>query len=152
MDSMFSWQREFDVRLEGVSDELLLSRNLDRLGDDRASSEESLHVFEGVWIKLRIIVLRELFQMHRNRSSEVAPSLLSRKYENCRDQTHQRFEDLVHDCLSRLAPRRLRGVAIHSVLCDIDVEAAEIDCTKLVYPVVNFVKLVLLVGISALLD
>ena len=56
------------------------------------------------------------------------------------------------DGLSRAPPVRGGSVAIHPVLCDIDVEAAQIDGTKLVYPVVNFVKLILLVSFPALLD
>ena len=45
-----------------------------------------------------------------------------------------------------------RSVAIHPVLRNIDVKTAQIHGTKLVYPVVNFVELKLLVGLSALLD
>ena len=52
MDAMFSREREFDVRLEGVSDELLLPCELDRLGNNRACVKESLHVFEGSGINL----------------------------------------------------------------------------------------------------
>ena len=58
----------------------------------------------------------------------------------------------VQDGLSRAPPMGRGSVAIHPVLGDIDVEAAQIDGTKLVYPVVNFVKLVLLVRIPALLN
>src|ERR1700722_20775053 len=54
--------------------------------------------------------------------------------------------------LRRAPPAGGGSVAIHSVLGDIDVEAAQIHGTKLVYPVVNFVKLILPIGLLALLD
>src|ERR1700722_320827 len=54
--------------------------------------------------------------------------------------------------LRRAPPAGGGSVAIHSVLGDIDVEAAQIHGTKLVYPVVNFVKLILQVGFAALFN
>jgi hypothetical protein len=56
------------------------------------------------------------------------------------------------DGLSCTASAGVRSIAIHPVLGDVDVEAAQIDGTKLVYPVVNLMKLILLVGFPALLN
>ena len=114
--------------------------------------EKGFHVFEGGRIRLRVIVFRKLFQMHGGGSTEVAPCLLSRKDENRRDQTHQRFENLVHSCLSRPSPVATAEHHNTSGLCDIDVETAEIHGTELVYSVVDLMELVLLVGLAALLD
>ena len=46
----------------------------------------------------------------------------------------------MHDHLRRAAAWRIRRVAIHPVLGDVDVEAAQIDCAKLVERVINLMK------------
>ena len=84
--------------------------------------------------------------------AEGAPRFLGRKNEDRSDQPDQGIEGLMENGLRRAPPAGGGSVAIHSVLGDIDVEAAQIHGTKLVYPVVNFVKLILLVGFAALFN
>ena len=56
----------------------------------------------------------------------------------------------MHDHLCRATTRRIRRVAIHPVLGDVDVEAAQIDRAKLVERVINLVELEGFVSRSAI--
>src|SRR5947208_589177 len=71
----------------------------------------------------------------------MSPRFLGGEYEDRRQQSTQSAEDFMHDRLGRAPPRRVCGVAIHPVLGDIDVEAAQVDGAKLVERVINLVKL-----------
>src|SRR4029077_11523296 len=58
----------------------------------------------------------------------------------------------MHDHLCRAAARRIRRVAVHSILSDVDIEAAQIDSTKLVECVIDLVELELFVSRSTISD
>src|ERR1700704_5681080 len=47
----------------------------------------------------------------------------------------------MHRELGRAAARRIRGVAIHPILGDVDVKAAEIDGAKMIDAMINLVEL-----------
>ena len=47
----------------------------------------------------------------------------------------------MHCALGSAAARRIRGVAIHPILGDVDVKAAKIDGTKMIDAVINLVEL-----------
>ena len=47
----------------------------------------------------------------------------------------------MHCDLGSTAARRIRGVAIHPILGDVDVKAAEIDGAKMIDAVINLVEL-----------
>src|SRR5215471_9165536 len=68
------------------------------------------------------------------------PGFLGCEYENWRKEAAERIENRLHDGLRRAAARRISRVAIHPVLCDVDVEAAQIDSAKLIDRVINLVK------------
>src|SRR5436190_10404189 len=71
----------------------------------------------------------------------MSPRFLGGEYEHRRQQSAQSAENFVHDHLGRASPRRICSVAVHPVLGDIDVEAAQVDGAKLVERVINFMKL-----------
>src|SRR4030095_8494769 len=56
----------------------------------------------------------------------------------------------MHDHLCRATPGRVRRVAIHPVLGDVDIKAAQIDGAKLVKRVIHLVKLESFVRRSAI--
>ena len=58
----------------------------------------------------------------------------------------------MHRCLRRAAARRIRRIAIHPVLGDIDVKAAQIDRTKLIERVIDLVEFVGLIRSAAISD
>src|SRR5580693_3031584 len=86
------------------------------------------------------------------RFTEEPPCLFSRKNENWSDQSYDGIEGSIEDGLGCAAPARIGSVAIHSILGNIHVKAAEIYSTKLVHPMVNLVKFILLVRLPTLLN
>ena len=90
--------------------------------------------------------------MDRVVAAEITPRFLRREDENRGEQLAERREDLMHGHLRRATPRRIDRVAIHPVLCDIDIEAAQIDGAELVKSVVDLVKFVSRVGRATLFD
>ena len=69
------------------------------------------------------------------------PGLLGGECQDRREQTTQRIENFMHRELSRAAARRIRGVAIHPVFGDVDIEAAEIDGAEVIDAMINLVEL-----------
>src|SRR5919109_3846328 len=69
------------------------------------------------------------------------PCLLSAEGKNRREQSAQCVENFIHHHLCRPTKWGVCRVAIHPVLRDIDVEAAQIHGTKLVERVINLVEL-----------
>src|SRR5262249_39774491 len=82
----------------------------------------------------------------------MSPRFLSGEYKNWREQLAKRAEYFMHDTLSCPTTRRICRVAIHPVLGDVDIETAQIHCTKLVQHVVNLVELERFVGRTAIGD
>src|SRR4029077_16710579 len=82
----------------------------------------------------------------------MAPCFLGGKGKNRREQSAERVENFVHDHLCRTPTRRIRCVAIHPVLGDVDIEAAQIDSTKLVEYVIDLVKLERFISRSTISD
>src|SRR5438067_3661041 len=82
----------------------------------------------------------------------MTPCFLGRKRKDRSEQSAQRVENFMHDHLRRAAARRIRRVAVHSVLSDVDIEAAQIDSTKLVECVIALVELELFVSRSTISD
>src|SRR6266513_4501953 len=80
----------------------------------------------------------------------MAPRFLGRKGENWREQLAPRVENLMHDYLCRTSTRRICRVAIHPVLGDVDIQAAQIDGTKVVECVIDLVELERLVSQSTI--
>src|SRR5436190_22349216 len=70
----------------------------------------------------------------------MAPCFLGSEGQDRRKQSAERVENSVHYYLCRATARRIRRVAIHPVFCDVDVEAAQIDCAKLVERMIDLVK------------
>src|SRR4029077_3155286 len=82
----------------------------------------------------------------------MSPRFLGGEYEHWRQQSAQSAENFMHDQLCCATTRRIRRVAIHPVLGDVDIEAAQIDGTKLVERVINLVKLKRFICRSAISD
>src|SRR5216684_3177179 len=78
------------------------------------------------------------------------PRFLGGKSKKRGEQFAKHVEDFVHHRLRRATARRIRGVAIHPIFGDIDVEAAEIDRTELIERVINLMKLEYFVGGSTI--
>ena len=90
--------------------------------------------------------------MNRPAQGRMSPRFLGGEYEHWRQQSAQGAENFVHDHLCCAPPRRICRVAIHSVLGDVDIEAAQIDGAKLVEHVINLVELERLVCRSTISD
>src|SRR5947209_7041329 len=69
------------------------------------------------------------------------PRLLRGKGEDGREQLTKCPEDFVHRRLRRPSTSRVRGIAIHPVFGDVDVEAAQVHRAKLIQGVIDLVKL-----------
>ena len=80
----------------------------------------------------------------------MAPRFLGRKCKNGRQQPAQHVENLMHHHLSRTPTQRTWRVAIHPVLGDIDIEAAQIDGAKLIERVIDLMELERFVGCSTI--
>src|ERR1043166_5474189 len=80
------------------------------------------------------------------------PRLLRGEDEHGREQPAKRIEKFAHRRLCRTATRRIRSVAVHSVLGDVDVKAAQIYGAKLIQRVIDLVKFEILVGRPTRLD
>src|SRR4026208_122320 len=59
------------------------------------------------------------------------PRFLGRKYKDRRKQSAQGVENFMHHHLCRATPGRVCRVAIHPVLGDVDIKAAQLDGAKL---------------------
>src|SRR5205814_10457540 len=81
----------------------------------------------------------------------MVPRFLGRKCEDRGDKPAKRVESLMHYSLCRTSASRVRGIAIHPVLSDVDVKAAQIDRAKLVQAVIDFVEFERLISRSAIL-
>ena len=64
----------------------------------------------------------------------------------------KRAVNFAHRRLGSAPTRRIRRVAIHPVLGDVDVKTAEVDRAKLIQGVINLVKLEELISRSAIAD
>src|SRR6266480_162277 len=82
----------------------------------------------------------------------MSPCFLSSENKNRREQSAERVENLVHRRLCRAPTWRIRRIAIHPVFGDVDVEAAQIDCAKLVERMINLVKFERFVTSSTICD
>src|SRR3954465_2115766 len=80
------------------------------------------------------------------------PRLIRSEDEHGREQPAKRIENFEHRRLCRAATWRIRRVAVHPVLGDVDVEAAQIDGAKLIQRVIDLVKFEILVGKPTRLD
>ena len=58
----------------------------------------------------------------------------------------------MHGHLRGTTAGRIRRVAVHPVLCDVDIEATQVHCAEVVERVVNLVKLERFVGGSTICD
>src|SRR5207247_3560694 len=80
----------------------------------------------------------------------MAPRYLGGERKDGREQSAQRAENFMHEQLCRAPPRRIRRVAVHPILRNIDIEAAQIDGAKLVECVINLMELERLVSRSTI--
>src|ERR1044071_1949006 len=71
----------------------------------------------------------------------MSPRFFGSKYKDRRKQSAQRVENFTHHHLCCATPGRACRVAIHSVLGDVDIKAAQIDGAKLVKRMIHLVKL-----------
>ena len=80
----------------------------------------------------------------------MSPRFFGSKYKDRRKQPAQGVENFMHHHLCRTTPGRVCRVAIHPILGDIDIKAAQIDGAKLVKRVIHLVKLECFVRRSAI--
>src|ERR1041385_2981005 len=80
------------------------------------------------------------------------PRLFRGEDEHGPEQPAKRIEKFAHRRLRRTATRRVRRVAVHAVLGDVDVKAAQIDGAKLIQRVIDLVKFEILIGRPTRLD
>ena len=79
--------------------------------------------------------------MHAARFPGKVPRFLRRERTQRREQAAQRVEHRVHHRLRRAPPHRPGLVAVHPVLGDVHVQAAQVHRAKLVERVVDLVEL-----------
>src|SRR5919201_1907554 len=92
----------------------------------------------------------QLFQMNRGARAGVTPRFLGGKRKDRRDQFAKSVEDLMHCALRCPPPRRIRRIAVHSILRNIDIQTAQVDGTKVIDRVVDPMKLESLVSGSTI--
>ena len=143
-----------DRGFEGVADQFFLACLFDCLPDNAAEFEQLLHFCPNDgsrklpcgsgnnwrWIRVRSLARR------------VAPRFLRGEDEDRREQPAERVENLVHRHLRGAAARRIGRVAIHAVLRDVDIEAAQVDGAELIQGVINLVEFVGRIGRAAFFD
>ena len=117
----------------------------------RSLSNSSTSALNDESRKLRLR-LRKQLQVHRAAAAEITPRFFRGEDQDRREQPAKRVEDLAHRRLRRAAARRIGRVAIHPVLGDVDVEAAQVDRAELVERVINLVEFVGRVGRAAIRD
>ena len=91
-------------------------------------------------------IVGESLQMNRGSSDSIAPNFFGSERQDWRKPSTQSIQCLLHDKLRSTTARRIRRVAIHPVLSDVDVKAAQIYYAELIKRVINLVKLEVAVG------
>ena len=133
---------QHDARFERVADQFLLPRLFDCLRDHAAQvaaipAQRAPRVGRAAPRRLW-----KFLEVDRATAPEITPRFFRGEGEDRREQLDHRLEDLVHRGLRRAAARRIGRVAIHPVLRDVDVEAAQIDRAELIQRVIDLVELV----------
>ena len=91
-------------------------------------------------------------QVNRTAAAEKSPRLFAGEDKYGREQLAKGIVDFLHCALRGSTAGRIRRIAIHPVLCDVDVEAAEIDRAKLIECVIDLVEFVGGVGVATFRD